>query len=337
MIKTPHIVDFHAHLMSLAGAEKLCPIEQQSPFFKYVVPVIEPIAQFTEPVHDRWLRKLAMHYRCETSRFVYSQLGQFFLMEALRLFKTHGLERLLQSMERQKIEHTVIYSLEPLTHTRDILELLSPYPNKFSVFGSVSHSEPDPCAYLEPLMRDKLIRGVKIHPMVGSYEAQGLFDAVKDYVALASDYGLPVAIHTGDIPASALSELTTCSTVKELEPLFKGFPSCRFIINHSGWESWRAAFDMATAYDNVFLETSWQPAKIIRRAVDKIGAGRVLFGSDFPMFQQWQALREVRRALTEKEFELVASRNGMELLGLDRLLLSKSRPREASVSSQPIC
>ncbi|HEY9869654.1 MAG TPA: amidohydrolase family protein, partial [Candidatus Obscuribacterales bacterium] len=199
-----YIVDFHAHLMTLSGVERICPLEQKSAFFRYAVPILEPIAQLTAPFHDRFLRDVSMHHRDSLSRSVYAQFGQLFLMEALRLFKTHGLKRLVESMDKLRIDHAVIYSLEPLTRTREIVELVGSYPGRFSVFGSVACAEPDAAAYLEPFMQSGSIRGVKIHPMVGGYSVTGLYDETKEYVALAQDYNLPVAIHTGNIPTSSL-------------------------------------------------------------------------------------------------------------------------------------
>lgn len=308
------VIDFHAHLMSLAGLEKICPVDQKSAFFRHWVPVLEPIAHVTEPVHDRFLRHIAMHYNSELSRSVYSRLGHLFLFEALRLFKRHGLERLIQSMQQHGIKHTVIHSLEPLTDTRQILEETARFPGRFSVFGSISKHDPDPAAYLEPLIRSGAIAGVKLHPMIGGYTAEDIYERTKEAIALAAEHELPVAIHTGHIPIEGLTGLSHCIRVGGLEPLVRAFPKCQFVFTHCGWESWRKALQMAVQYPNILVETSWQPARIIRRAVDTLGAERVLFGSDFPLFQEDQALQQVQKALTAKEFKQVACGNTLRLL-----------------------
>lgn len=311
-----HVIDAHAHLMSAAGLEKICPETQKSLFFRYIVPVIEPIAELTEPLHDRLLRQLAMNYHNRLFRSLYSCCGELFLMEALRLFKSHGLKRLLRSMDRQGICHTVICSLEPLTLTQQILKAVEPYPGRFSVFGSVSREQRDPAAYLSPFVEAGKIKGIKIHSMVGGYAASELCRDTRDIVALASDYGLPVSIHTGHIPVERLTGLSACNEVAAIEPLIRAFPKCRFILNHIGWESWQTVLGLGETYPNIMVETSWQPARIIRQAVDRLGAHRVMFGSDFPMFQQWQALREVKLATSPTEFALVASENARGLLDL---------------------
>jgi predicted TIM-barrel fold metal-dependent hydrolase len=316
MPKAPKIIDFHTHIMSLAGVEQIFPEARQTLFFKHVVPIVEPIADITEGLHDQLLRHLAMHYNNKLSRLIYSRCGELFLMEALRLFKRHGLERLIHNMNKLGISRSVIYSLEPLTKTQDILDQVKPYADRFSVFASVARSEPDPVGYLKPFVESGLVSGIKIHPMVGGYHADDLYAATKDYVALAAEYGLPVAIHTGDIPIEQLTNQVACSEIRVIEPLIRDFPNCNFVLNHLGWESWRAAIKLAKACPNVYVETSWQPARIMRRAVRDIGRDRVIFGSDYPMFQQWQAVREVKSAFHGKDFDAVTNLNASRLLKL---------------------
>lgn len=316
MTKKPYIVDFHSHLLTKANAKLICPEDQESAFFRFVVPVLEPVAHLSEPVHDQFLRYLAMNYNNALGRQMFRTFGHVFLMEALRLFKRYGLKELIQSMDKQGIDHAVVYSLEPLTKTQELLELTKPHRDRISIFASVNKEIKDRVGYLAPYVESGAVRGIKIHPQVGGYSNDEIYNDVKDVIALAGEYHLPVSFHTGHIPVEALTGIGGNVDVKSIEPLIKAFPECTIILNHIGWESWREVLTLATRYPNLMVETSWQPAHVVRRAVKTIGAERVLFGSDFPMFQQWQALREVRRALHPDEFEKVASLNALRLLGL---------------------
>ncbi len=328
------LIDFHAHLMSAAGLEKICPETQKSDFFRYVVPVLEPIAHLTEPVHDRFLRYMAMHHNNFAWRFLYSQCGQLFLMEALRLFRRHGLERLIKSMESQGIGRTVVCSLEPLTQTQEILDAVARYSDRFSVFASVARQEKDPVGYLAPFIESGKISGIKIHSMVGGFDERDFYESTREFVALADENELPVSIHTGHIPVEALVGFPVCNEVAAVEPLVRAFPRCQFVLNHVGWESWRRVLDMAQRYSNIMVETSWQSSKVIRRAVDSLGAHRVLFGSDYPMFQQGQALAEVKEALTQKEIALVASENAHRVLKLEATDLRRQYMKESEFNKK---
>jgi hypothetical protein len=55
------IIDFHAHLQGPDGMHRLCPEEQKSPFFRHATPLSEQVAHLSEPVHDEFLRFLALN------------------------------------------------------------------------------------------------------------------------------------------------------------------------------------------------------------------------------------------------------------------------------------
>jgi len=313
-----YLVDFHAHLQGPGGMGNLCPGDQQSAFFRHAVPFLEQVAHLSEPVHDQLLRHLALNYRDALSRFVYGSFGKLGLMEALRLFKRYDLPKLLSSMDSLGIAHVVICSLEPLTMTQELIELTGAHKHRISIFASVSRDEPDPIKYLTPFVDSGAIAGLKIHPVVGGYACGELYHKTKDLAALASETGLPIVIHTGHIPVEQLNGIAGCNEVRAIEPLIAGFPKVKFVLAHIGWESWRQVLGLAKQYPNALVETSWQPARIIRRAVDVLGPERVLFGSDYPLFKQSLALRQVRQALTAREFVLVASVNALRLLRLSR-------------------
>jgi predicted TIM-barrel fold metal-dependent hydrolase len=74
------------------------------------------------------------------------------------------------------------------------------------------------------------------------------------------------------------------------------------------------------------LETTWfdtsaehllYDGSIYRRAIDLVGADKVLFGSDFPLVRQTNALRRTRAAgLSDAELAAITGGNAEELLGL---------------------
>jgi predicted TIM-barrel fold metal-dependent hydrolase len=180
----------------------------------------------------------------------------------------------------------------------------------------VHKNEPDPVAYFSALVEAGGIAGLKIHPQVGGFACGELYHKTKGLVEYASNAKLPILIHTGHIPTERLKGMNGCIDVAALEPLIADFPEAKIVLAHIGWESWRTVLDMGQRYANILVETSWQPAKIIRRAVDTLGPERVLFGSDFPLFNQSIAYQQVKDALTVKEFVRVGSVNAMQLLGL---------------------
>jgi predicted TIM-barrel fold metal-dependent hydrolase len=124
---------------------------------------------------------------------------------------------------------------------------------------------------------------------------------------------LPVYLHTGNFPIYRPQDNPW---EKSLPRLLSEFPQITFICGHAGWDAPRAALRAALAAPNLFLETSWQPPYLIRRLCDKLGPERLLFGSDYPLFSQRRALRNVRLALKDDEFQKVAGDNAHRLLRL---------------------
>ena len=272
-----YVIDFHGHLQDALTQEVLCKEDRDTLFFKHAAPIITQIAHLGEPLYDAPLRTLAINYNNRFGRQMFRMLGHVFLIETLRLFNKYGIDQLLASMDKNEIDHIVIHSLEPLTLTQNIVKLIAPYKDRFSLFASVHKNEPDPVAYFSRLVEAHAISGLKIHPQIGGFACGELYNKVKDLVDYAAMSNLPVMIHTGHIPTEHLKGISGCSDVKALQPLIEDFPRAKIVLAHIGWESWRIVLDMAVKYPNVMVETSWQPAKVIRRAVDTIGAHRVFW------------------------------------------------------------
>lgn len=320
MINGLYITDFHAHLRGASQTlANFCPEDTATPFFQQTAPIFERLSRYSEPIHDELIRWMALNWRGRMSRYIYGSLAQFSLMEALRLFKSYDLNCLLRSMAEHGIDRSVICSLEPFITTQEILEIIAPHKEKFLVFVSVAREAKNPAEYVRKYIESGAVAGLKIHPVVGGYACNELYERTRDAVSVAVAHDLPILIHTGHIPASAIAGLAGgCNEARAVEPLVAAFPKGKFVLAHIGWESWRYILRLAQTYPHVSVETSWQPAPIIRRAVDLLGPDRVLFGSDFPLFKQRMALRITRQALTSREFFYVASANANRLLGTHR-------------------
>jgi predicted TIM-barrel fold metal-dependent hydrolase len=86
----------------------------------------------------------------------------------------------------------------------------------------------------------------------------------------------------------------------DLHPVVLQFPNIRFIVPHFGAGLFREALMLADLCPNVWLDTSssnrWMMYEsldlraVFRRAIDLLGPGRLLFGTDSSFFPRaWQA------------------------------------------------
>nr|WP_157199608.1 amidohydrolase family protein [Methylomonas koyamae] len=67
--------------------------------------------------------------------------------------------------------------------------------------------------------------------------------------------------------------------------LVKAFPKLRFVIAHAGVQCFAEILALARRCDNVFVDTSSHIATAgkIRQLCAKLGAGKLIFGSDIPV------------------------------------------------------
>jgi predicted TIM-barrel fold metal-dependent hydrolase len=153
-------------------------------------------------------------------------------------------------------------------------------------------------------------RGLKLHP-VGTL----IHPAAPSSIALvreAARLGVPVLFHCGD---------EALSTPYQIAALAEACPEATIILGHmGGYYHVDDAIQAAAELPNLVLETSAMPypAKI-GEAVRRLGAGRVVFGSDGPMCSPRLEIEKVRLAgLTAAEQDQVLGQNMAELLGLSR-------------------
>jgi predicted TIM-barrel fold metal-dependent hydrolase len=187
-------------------------------------------------------------------------------------------------------------------------------------------------------------RGVALFPAMHRFRvADGSAAAV---LAVANRHGLNVFVHCGELKVAFRTKLGLPATFDPdfSNPLQLGraaneSPAARFIVPHLGSHFFRELLTLAGNCPNVYADTSGVPgwfkhtdapdrparARVFREAVDVIGAGRLLFGSDstfFPRGWRRDVFDEQLRVFSEAK--LTADEVGMILGGnLERLLFDK--------------
>ena len=263
-----------------------------------------------EPIVHPSLDFIATRLRSPWPRWFYRALSELGWKQVASIFNRHLADDLLAAMDRNGISHTVVAAIEPFFITETIAEALAPHGDRFSLFCAIDPYHPDPAARLRQIMASCQVHGLKIHPTLTGLHPHD--DRMFMLMEMAHRHHLPVEIHTGTFPF----DTGAWDDSELLEPAIAAFPDVHTVLCHIGWDQYERVIALARRHDNVGVETSWQPPRVIRMAVDALGADRVYFGSDYPLLRQEYALAHVRRALTPAEFEKVASTNGMRLLKL---------------------
>ena len=153
--------------------------------------------------------------------------------------------------------------------------------------------------------------GIKLHP---DFQKFNIDDEIAEKFYRAASGKLPILLHIGD-------DRYDYSKPARLARMAKKYPNQIFIAAHfGGYRCW----DDAKVYeglDNVYFDTCsslpFISAKKAKSLIEKFGADRFFFATDFPM---WDAKTELERfleiPLTEEEREMIFSKNIKKLLNI---------------------
>lgn len=181
--------------------------------------------------------------------------------------------------------------------------------SEFYGFGSMHAAYANKIDELERMVSLGL-RGVKIHPDTQQYNMDDRrMDEVYDYL---SQKELPILIHCGDYRYNF-------SHPKRLANILDKFPKLTVIAAHfGGW----SMHDLALEYlkdRNCYLDTSssFTTTGLVRakELIRIYGAERILFGTDFPMWNLKDELENMEKMkLTNGEYELILHKNAERIL-----------------------
>jgi predicted TIM-barrel fold metal-dependent hydrolase len=130
-------------------------------------------------------------------------------------------------------------------------------------------------------------KGLKLHPVSTIAHPSGA--DTQRLVRCAVRHDAPTLLHCGDEPLT---------TPLAIEPLAAACPDATIILGHmGGYFHGDEAIEVAERRPNIILETSAfpYPAKI-REAVERLGADRVIYGSDGPVCSPRIEVEKVRLA-----------------------------------------
>jgi len=222
-------------------------------------------------------------------------------------------EDLFQSGSRAGISKYVVHSsatkVEQVAPINEYMYYLSKNFDNIISFGAIHPDIEDIGSAVDSIIKMGL-KGIKLHPEFQEFNIDDP-KAMRIYEAIEGK--LPVLIHMGD-------RFKDSSRPKRLSKVLDAFPNLVVIAAHlGGYSMW----DEAEQYligRNLYLDTSSslffisseKAANIIR----KHGADKVLFGTDYPMWDHKEELQRFYDIGLEKwENEMILRENALKLLG----------------------
>lgn len=193
---------------------------------------------------------------------------------------------------------------DPATHY--IVNAVTRYPDRLIGYVRINPQTAGAMDALDQALGDYKLKGLKLHPV--SYVGFPFGEATLRLMRRAAQYNAPVLFHTGD-EALALPE--------EVAQAARLCPEATVIMAHlGGYYHHQAVLQAAHELPNVLVDTSASPYPwLIRRAVETIGAERVLFASDGPGCLPALEVEKVRLAgLLPEDEALVLAGNIQRIL-----------------------
>jgi uncharacterized protein len=226
---------------------------------------------------------------------------------------------MIAGMHRLGIHHTILSSALAIVYdfregNRRLDQAIRPHPG-FSAYVAVNLNYPAESllqidAWLRDRERNRFV-GIKVHPQL----CQRSFDCDEGLriAEAAARWQAPILIHTFGSPIESPRNVLRAA---------EKFPEVNFILGHMGGYAWEEGIAVALLRPNTILEicsTSTDMRKI-RRAIQAVGAERVLFGTDSSLFMpeyMWGAMDDM--GLDAREKNLIMGGNARRLFGLEEI------------------
>jgi predicted TIM-barrel fold metal-dependent hydrolase len=267
MLARPPIIDFHTHVFP----DRLEEIGVIGKLRKQVRHWMRP---FMATLHESqtFLRVIP-----EGIRKPIDELAMFTPLAGL-LFESTATD-LRDSMEESNVDYSVLIAHPPYLMNEQLLELCQQYP-QFIPAVNIGSGTAKPGSALRSYIK-KGAKLLKIHP---AFDGEGADSPrYKSLLKIADEQGLPVILHTGCFHSRLFFKDPELGKVQNFAPWFENYKKVRFVLAHMNLHEPAVALDLAEEFPNLFVDTSWQPSETIGEAVRRLGAERVLFGSDWPL------------------------------------------------------
>lgn len=160
--------------------------------------------------------------------------------------------------------------------------------------------------------------GLKIHPILQqkSLLSQEVSEALKAW----EETGLPVVCHVHRYkyfhPEESWRNAPEFGSNQDFLELAAKFPHINFVGAHGGGPADFAQLWEGAELKNLYVDTSFQPAAVVKEFLVRFGVGRVLYGSDWPWGREEAPIKIVEAACGgDKETEaFVFHKNAENLL-----------------------
>jgi len=225
--------------------------------------------------------------------------------------------RWVAELDRHGITRAALIASAP-GDEQSVSAAVAAHPDRFFGYFMIDPTQPDALERVKAAAANPYLHCVCLFPAMHTYSI--VDERLVPILETASDGGLAVFVHCGALSLGIRKKLglpsqfdLRFSNPLALHPVALHFPKIRFVVPHFGAGLLRETLMLADLCPNVCLDTSstnhWMLYEgldlraVYRRALDVVGAERLLFGSDSSFFPRgWN--EEIFRQQTTALYEL---------------------------------
>lgn len=270
-------------------------------------------------------------YPTEVAHKILESFAAFHQLEPTQL-GSGTVEEVLASMHRDGIDYTVLANFAP-TH------LLS-RNNLWTLETAQQHPQLIPLVSLHPDMEGDLLtqlqhyislgaKGLKIHPSIQEFAPN--HSDMKEVYAYCEANTFPVVFHCGFVSHVYLNDFANLAMILPVIDTYRQIP---IVLTHMAEGNAADVLRLAAQYHHVLFDTSiaisgklcfkrlhdscWQNDAFVVDIIRRIGAERIVFGSDYPFGSPiHDVTRLLRMPLTDDEKRLIVGGNALRLFGFN--------------------
>jgi predicted TIM-barrel fold metal-dependent hydrolase len=252
-------------------------------------------------------------------------------------------QRWASELDRHGVRRAALISSAPADE-ESVSAAVASHPDRFFGYFLFDPTRPDAVDRVRAAVANSHLHCMCLFPAMHTYSI--VDERVVPILEIASDNGLAVFVHCGALSVGVRKKLglpsqfdLRFSNPLALHPVALHFPKLRFVVPHFGAGLFREALMLADLCPNVYFDTSstnrWMSYEgldlraVFRRALEVVGARRLLFGSDSSFFPRgWN--EEILRQQTTALYELGIEREQASLILEGNLEALHTRDSEKS-------
>ncbi|MPW27213.1 amidohydrolase family protein [Alkalibaculum sp. M08DMB] len=234
-------------------------------------------------------------------------------------------ERLMRDMKLNNICKSLVLQIsDPYKNSAGCMEEIVKANEQLITFGSIHPKDRNIQSEIHKYLSFD-IKGWKVNPHVMGVNVES-----KEFIELIKQLaitGLPILSCSGlGAPKSMIgtllfskkqrAELNT-QRIESFYSVLREIPNTTFILAHAGLYEVDELIKLLQSFPNTYADISCQPPKSIRRLIDELGSQRLLFGTDYPFFNQSFSIVSVLRATSnEADRRNIFSKNARHILNM---------------------